>query len=168
MGNTDQSRSLRRIAAASLVAGCLVQGGAVAAGDETTTTTQDVILARKVMMNSIEEYVNRINWMISAREINLSEARGYADTVSVMLMAFPHLFPPSSNQWKEDAERDPVTDTMASPDIWLRYPQFYEMAATASKTAYDMSRADNEEDLKSLHRALGVVCDLCHSLYLKE
>jgi cytochrome c556 len=167
MGNTDQSRSLHRIAAALLVAGCLVPNlaGAVAAGDE---TTKDVILARKVMMNSIEEYVNRINWMISARGINLPEARRYADTASVMLMAFPHLFPPSSNQWKEDAERDPVTDTMASPDIWLRYPQFYEMAATASKTAYDMSRADNEEDLKSLHRALGVVCDLCHSLFLKE
>jgi cytochrome c556 len=42
------------------------------------------------------------------------------------------------------------------------------MAASAAKTAYDMSRADNEDEVKSLHRALGITCDVCHSLYLKE
>ena len=30
-----------------------------------------------------------------------------SDTISVMLMAFPHLFPPASNQWKPDVARDP-------------------------------------------------------------
>jgi hypothetical protein len=31
--------------------------------------------------------------------------------ISAMFMAFPHLFPPGSNQWRPDAVPDPVTDT---------------------------------------------------------
>ena len=30
----------------------------------------------------------------------LTEGRDHAEIVSVMLMAFPHLFPPATNQWK--------------------------------------------------------------------
>src|SRR4029077_9395115 len=131
----SQSHAVRRIAAVCLAVGCLATTFVAVAEADGQMNSKVAILARTTLMNSIEDYVNRINRMISIREINLRDAHEYADNVSVMLMGFPHLFPPSSNQWKEDAEReDPVTDTMASPDIWLRYPQFYEMAATASKT----------------------------------
>jgi cytochrome c556 len=120
------------------------------------------------MMNSVEEYVNRIGSMISQRQIDLRDVHDYAETVSVMLMTLPHLFPAASNQWKETGESDPVTDTMASPDIWGDFAAFYQLAATAAKTAQDLSRANDEEQVKRLHRALGTECDLCHSLYVKE
>lgn len=38
----------------------------------------------------------------------LSDAQEHAETISTMLMAFPHLFPPATNQWKPGAERDPA------------------------------------------------------------
>ena len=84
---------------------------------------------------------------------------------SVMLMAFPHLFPPSSNQWKPNADLDPGTDTFASPDVWSKFPDFYQRAAGASKTAYDMSRADKIDDFKTHARELRIICDTCHALY---
>jgi cytochrome c556 len=84
------------------------------------------------------------------------------------LTAFPHLFPPSSNQWTEGADLDPATDTIASPDIWTDFADFYKLATGTAKIADEMSRAANEDAVKSLHRALGINCDLCHSLYLKE
>jgi hypothetical protein len=40
----------------------------------------------------------------------------HADTISIMLMSFPHMFPAGTNQWKPGADRDPATDTYASPD----------------------------------------------------
>ena len=84
-----------------------------------------------------------------------------------MFMAFPHLFPPSSNQWKPGADRDPGTDTFASPDAWTKFSDFYQRATAASKIAYDMSRAEKVDALKTHARALRTACDACHALYLK-
>jgi hypothetical protein len=56
-----------------------------------------------------------------------------ADTISVMIMMFPHLFPPASNQWKPGVEIDPIIGTFASPDVWTKFADFYERASDASK-----------------------------------
>jgi cytochrome c556 len=32
----------------------------------------------------------------------------------------------------------------------------------------ELRRADNEDDVKRLYRALGIACDTCHALYMKE
>jgi cytochrome c556 len=85
-----------------------------------------------------------------------------------MLMAFPHLFPPSSNQWKPDTDQDPETATLASPDLWTRFPDFYRQAAAASRTAFDLSRADKIDDVKTRARELRIACDTCHALYLED
>jgi cytochrome c556 len=112
--------------------------------------------------------MDKIGSMISQRKIDVEAARDDADDVSVMLMAFPHLFPPNSNQWREDAELDPATATTASPDIWSDFADFYRRSAAAANTAYELSRTNNEDEIKRLYRALGIACDTCHSLYLKE
>ena len=65
----------------------------------------------------------------------LSDAQEHAETISTMLMAFPHLFPPATNQWKEGAARDPATDTFANPGIWSNFQDFYQRASEASKLA---------------------------------
>ena len=44
----------------------------------------------------------------------------------------------------------------------------YKQAMENAKIARDMSRAADGEELKNLHRALEITCDVCHSLYLKE
>jgi cytochrome c556 len=103
----------------------------------------------------------------SDKGVNLTEGREHADTISVMLMAFPHLFAAETNQWKPDVERDPGRDTYASPDVFIHYPDFYAKAASASKIAYNASRAKQEDDFKKFVAELRVACDSCHAVYLK-
>jgi cytochrome c556 len=104
--------------------------------------------------------------MIAMGHIDIDGARGNADAISVMLMAFPHLFPPGSNLWNPDnADPDPVTDTYASPEVWTKFPDFYRLAAAAARSAHDMSRAANIDGFKTHARELRIVCDTCHALY---
>ena len=164
------SQSGRRMAVAVtvLAAGLLVPDLVAMGQDQSAATAEGVILARKTLMNSIGDNSDRIANMISERNINLHDAHVYANNISVMLTAFPHLFPPNSNQWTEGADLDPATDTVASPEIWTNFADFYQLALAAAKRADEMKRADNEDDVKSLHRALGNICDFCHALYFKE
>jgi cytochrome c556 len=155
------------IACAGLAAGLLATSFIAMAQDQSAATAKDVIFARKTVMSSISDNMDQIETMISTGKIDLADAHEHADTISVMLMAFPHLFPPASNQWKPNADLDPGTDTFASPDAWSKFPDFYQRAAAASKTAFDMSRADKVDELKTRTKELRVDCNACHALYLK-
>lgn|GEM_PF-1235544 len=173
MSSVEQilSRPRRRMAIAiacgGLAAGLLATSFIAMAQDQSAATAKDVIFARKTMMSAISDNMDQIETMISTGKIDVADAHEHADTISVMLMAFPHLFPPSSNQWKPNADRDPGTDTFASPDAWSKFPDLYQRAAAASKTAYDMSRADKVDELKTRAKELRVACNACHELYLK-
>jgi cytochrome c556 len=156
------------IAASGVILICAGASFFAIAQDESATQAKEVILARKIVMNCIMDRMDKITGMISSRQINREEAREQAGQISAMLMAFPHLFPPASNQWKENAELDPVADTIASPEIWENYPDFYRQASAAWRTADELSRANDDDEIKRLYRALGIACDTCHALYLKE
>lgn len=156
------------MATTAITAGLLAPDLVALGEDQNAGTAKDVILARKNLMNAIEENTDRIARMISDREINVPEARARAHNIYVLLTALPHLFPPNSNQWKEGADLDPATDTVASPEIWTNFADFYGLASAAAQRADEMRHAGNAEDVKSLHRALGNVCDFCHALYYKE
>jgi cytochrome c556 len=161
-------KRFRNTGAIACVLACSLLGFGASSQDQSAATAKDVIVARKTLMNSVMEKMDRIGDMISQRKIDVYTARQHADDISVMLMALPHLFPPESNQWKEDVQLDPAADTIASPDIWSDFADFYRRAGIAANTAYELSRTDSEDDVKRLYRALGVACDTCHSLYLKE
>jgi len=169
---TDHERKLPRrrmvvITCAGLAAGLLATSLIAMAQDQTAATAKDVIFARKTMMSSISDNMDQIEKMIATGKIDLDDAHEHADTISVMFMAFPHLFPPGSNQWKPNADLDPATDTFASPDAWSKFSDFYQRAAGASKTAFDMSRAEKVDELKTRAKELRTACDACHALYLK-
>ena len=138
------------------------------AQDQSAAKVEDVIMARKTMMDTLSDNMDQIEQMISTNKIDLADAHEHADTISVMLMAFPHLFPPASNQWKPGVEIDPVTGTYASPDLWTKFADFYKRANDASKTAYDMSRAEKADDLKAKTAQLRTACNACHAAYLKQ
>jgi len=151
-----------------MVAGALVVAGATAcAQDQSAATATDTIVARKSVMEALSDKMDDIEGAISAGKINLAEAHAAADTISIFLMAFPHLFPPATNQWKPGGGRDPVTDTSASPDVWTRFANFYQDATTASKSAFAASRAQTEADLKTAIARLRSQCNACHTAYLK-
>ena len=155
------------VACAGLAGGLLAASPVVLAQDQSAAKVEDTIFARKTVMSSLSDNMDQIEMMISTGKIDLDDAREHADTISVMLMAFPHLFPPASNQWKPAADVDPVTGTFASPDVWSKFADFYQRAADASKTAFDMSRADKPDVLKAKTAELRTACNACHGAYLK-
>jgi cytochrome c556 len=150
---------------AAFLATLLATGLVAIAQDQRSATAEDVIFARKSLMNSICEKMTSIERMIALGQIDPDAARRHADAMSVMFMAFPHLFPPSSDQWSTNSDPDPVTDTYASPELWTRFSDFYRQSAAAAKTAHDMSRADKIDDFKTSARELRIICDTCHALY---
>jgi len=157
------------LVAATLVAATLVAASLVAAAQgQSAAIGADVIFARKSLMNAVCDRMMVIERMIAFGKIDLADARRNSDAIAAMLLAFPHLFPPGSNQWNPNPNRDPVADTFASPDLWISFPDFYQRATAAAGTAHDMSRAERIDDVKTRARALRIACDTCHALYLKD
>jgi cytochrome c556 len=150
-----------------LAAAFVLAASAACAQDQSAATAGDAIIARKVMMGALSDKMDDIETAISAGKVDLDQARAAADTVSVYLMAFPHLFPPATNQWKQGVDRDPATETFASPEVWTRFADFYKLSTAASKSAFEASRAQSEADLKAAVAELRSQCNACHTDFLK-
>jgi cytochrome c556 len=151
-----------------LLTGALVLAApAACAQDQSATMAADAIIARKTMMGALSDKMDDIETAISAGKVDLDQARSAADTVSVYLQAFPHLFPPATNQWKPGGDKDPATDTFASPDVWTRFADFYKIATAATKSAFEASRAQSEADFKAAIAQLRLQCNACHTDFLK-
>jgi cytochrome c556 len=163
--------SIRRAGFAVLVGVVMAGGagaGAVCAESEASPPPKDTIFARKIIMDSIGSNMDEIETMTSSPEkISMSEAHEHADMISVMLQAFPHLFPPATNQWKPDVPRDAATDTFAAPNVWSSYSDFYARANDASQVALDAARAGTEAEFRTLAGKLRTACDACHASYQK-
>jgi cytochrome c556 len=162
----------RRIVRALLCAGLVVGSPAPSliarAQDTDAAVTEDVIFARKSLMDFMCERMAQIETMIGRGHVDLKFAQASGEAISAMLLAFPHLFPPGSNRWHLDPDADPATETLASPDLWTRFSDFDQQAAAASKSAHELSRAATTEEVKSRARELRILCDSCHALYLED
>jgi len=153
--------------AAVLVAGAL-GGGSVAFGQDASAPPKEIIFARKILMDSINDNMDDLEAMVAQGKIDLNEGKPHSNIVSVMLMAFPHLFPPATNDWKPGGNRDPGTDTFAAPEVWTNYADFYKRAKDASEIAFKASRAGTEAAFKDQIGQLRIACDSCHGIYLKK
>ena len=165
---TSLARCLRFLVglgvALSLCAGApiaLAQDGAI-------PPAKDTIFARKIVMGTIDMNMDEVETMLApGGKLDPAEAREHLDIISVLLMAFPHLFPAASNQWKEGADRDAALDTFAAPELWSGFGDFYKRATAASKLPFEASRAKGTGDLKTLVAELRTACNSCHTSYLK-
>jgi cytochrome c556 len=129
---------------------------------------KDTIFARKILMGAIDMNMDEIETMLEPEgKLELNDAQEHAETISTMLMAFPHMFPPATNQWKQGADRDPATDTFASPELWTNFADFYARATEASKIAWAASRAKRAVDFKPLIAQLRQHCNACHAINMK-
>jgi cytochrome c556 len=141
---------------------------AVPACAEDQPPPKDTIFARKVVMGEIDMNMDEIETMLAPEgKLALADAQEHAEVISTLLMAFPHLFPPSTNQWREGATRDPATDTFANPGLWSNFGDFYRRASEASKIAWDASRAKRPDEFRTQIKALRQRCNACHALNLK-
>jgi cytochrome c556 len=151
-----------------LMAICLLGTSAAFAQDQKAPPPKDTIFARKILMNAIDMNMDEVETMLApGGKLDLADAREHADTISVMLAAFPHLFPPSTNQWQPNADRDPATDTYAAPEVWNSFANFYSSAGEAAKIALDAARARRGEEFRPLIAQLRAACSGCHAAYQK-
>jgi cytochrome c556 len=141
---------------------------AVPAVAEDQPAPNDTIFARKILMGAIDMNMDEVETMLApGGKLVLPDAQEHAETISTMLMAFPHLFPPATNQWKPGAERDPATDTFANPGLWSNFADFYQRATEASKIAWSASRAKRADEFRPLIGQLRQRCNACHALNMK-
>jgi cytochrome c556 len=84
------------IATACLLAAGLA-GSVVRGQDQSAATPADAIFARKTVMDTLSSKMDDIETATAGTtKIDLAAANEQADIVSVLLMAFPHLFPAAS------------------------------------------------------------------------
>ena len=167
---SDRSRIAVATIRAALAAACVVASGAIAHGqDPGATPPKDAIFARKTLMGAIDMNMDELETMLApGGRADAAEAREHADTISIMLMVFPHLFPAGTNQWKPNVDRDPAIDTFASPEVWANFADFYQRAAAASKLALDASHAKHGDEFRALIAQLRAACNSCHQAYQKS
>jgi cytochrome c556 len=152
----------------TLVAGMFAASVAAIAEEQSIPPPKDTIFARKILMGAIDMNMDDIETMLGpGGKVEAADATEHADTISIMLMSFPHMFPAGTNQWRPNVERDPATDTAASPDVWRNFADFYQRAQTASKLAFDASRAKHGNEFRELIGQLRAACNSCHATYMK-
>jgi cytochrome c556 len=170
------SKATRAMGSRVVIAALLIGAGVMRAGfavparaqDQSAATPSDTIYARKTVMDTISEKMDALEAAsASNRKIDLGEAHEFADVISVLLMAFPHMFPAETNLWKPSVDKDPAFDTYAAPEVWTRFADFYKRAGNASKIAYNASRANGEAEFKAAVIELRGACDGCHAAYQK-
>src|SRR3954467_11696588 len=84
------------IAVTLLFTAALRSDSAAFGQDQSAATPKDVIFARKVLMSSIGENMDELEAIVASGKIDVQHGAMHADSVSVMLLAFPHLFPSAS------------------------------------------------------------------------
>jgi cytochrome c556 len=142
--------------------------GTALSQDKAPSRDKDEIFARKILMDTIDRQMDAIDWMVTSNKpFDLAEAVERADTISAMLMAFRHLFPPETNQWHPGSKRNPARDSFASPDLWAHFADFYRQAGEASRIALNASRAKRKAELKKQFEMLRTACNSCHAAYVK-
>jgi cytochrome c556 len=138
------------------------------AQNEATPPAKDTIFARKILMGTVDMNMDEVETMLApGGKLDVTDAREHLNTISVLLMAFPHLFPAATNQWKGGADRDPALDTFASPELWSNFAEFYRRASEASKIAFEASRTTRLNEFKTLVGQLRAACNSCHARFLK-
>jgi cytochrome c556 len=158
----------KKLGACALALFCAA-GPAVGAGPAADRVT-DVILARRNLMAAIGRNMDGITGMVEpGGKLDPADAAEHADEIAVMLMAFPHLFPPGSERWSAELEkRDPANISEAAPAVWKESAAFRAMAKTASQQATDASRSPDAAQFRIRAAALEATCAACHAHFRRE
>jgi cytochrome c556 len=151
------------------VAPVVPQSGATAApGSEPgwtgITEPEEVIEARRVLMTAVETLMKPVDNFIVGEPADAATLRANAAAIEAMLLALPHLFPPTTNLFDPDALDPPTT---ALPTIWQRFPAFQTFAESAERAAAALAAAEDGEPLRDATARLRASCDACHAGFMK-
>lgn len=151
---------LRRFGAAAIVALCGI--AAIAWADEAAAPGAAAsIVARKALMQSIEELLAQLEADLASGLIRGDQVVTSTNAIAAMLDTFPLLFPKESDLLGNKTALGAVT-TSADPRIWNDFPAF---AALSHKAATTAKAAAVAEPVATLPR-LRETCSGCHTQYL--
>lgn len=128
------------------------------------TEPEEVIEARQAIMVEMERVMKPLDSYTIGEPAEPADLRSIATTVEVVLLAVPHLFPPTTNLY-DPAVVEPKT--LALPPIWQNWTNFQALAEAAEVQAGKVAVMSTPDELKVGAVALRATCDACHTLYLR-
>jgi cytochrome c556 len=134
------------------------------AGWTGVSKSEDVIAARRALMAELARLMQPIDAFSDGQPGDAATVREAATTIEPLLLATPHLFPPTTNLYDEKAEQP---RTLALPPIWQQFDAFYGLAVNASAAAARISALTDAETLRAAGKELRAACDACHAPYLR-
>lgn len=135
------------------------QGAAAAAGLTGAKHADDVIMARQLLMDAIEGDMGAIEVAVGSGKGDLGSLKNRAYSISTLLSAFPHLFPP-------ETKPSPNGSTTASAAVWQDFEKFYDKVQAAAGVALDASLAADAGKFAAAAKDLRAACDSCHEAYM--
>jgi cytochrome c556 len=128
------------------------------------TEPGEVIEARRLVMDEAERLMKPIDEFSIGQPGDPAALRSAATTLEPLLLALPHLFPPTTNLF-DPAAHDPPT--VALPAIWQRFAAFQTFADSAERAAAALATADDGEPLRAASARMRAACDTCHAAFMK-
>ena len=128
------------------------------------TEADEIIEARRLLMVEAERLMKPIDELAIGEPADAAVVRSNAVTLEPILLALPHLFPPTTNLF-DPAALDPPT--VALPAIWQRFAAFQTFAESAEGAAAALAAADDGEPLRAASARLRGACDTCHAAFMK-
>lgn len=152
------------LTAAGAAGAALAEGAVPGQGQGWTgiTNPQDLILARETLMAELEDLMKPIDTYTVDDSISPETVTANAKTISAMLLAVPHLFPPTTNLYDPKVDQ-PVT--LALPKIWKQFPAFYGMASATSNMAAKLAHTTGADNLHTAAVDLREACETCHETF---
>ena len=128
------------------------------------TDPGEVIEARRVLMIEAERLMKPIDSFSIGGPGDPAALRSAAVTLESLLLAAPHLFPPTTNLFDPQLHDPPTT---ALPTIWDRFAAFETFAGAAERAAAALATAKDGEPLRAASARLRASCDACHAGFMK-
>lgn len=128
------------------------------------TDPEEIIEARRVLMIEIERQMAAIDRFAIGEPEDLRDLKSSAETIEASMLAFPHLFPPSTNRYDPDVLEPP---TRALPAIWQNPEPFLTLTAAAEMAAAAIADGDGDDALRAASRELRATCDACHAQFAR-
>jgi cytochrome c556 len=128
------------------------------------TEPGEVIEARRLLMVEAERLMKPIDEFSIGLPGDGDALRSAATTLEPLLLALPHLFPPTTNLF-DPAAHDPPT--IALPTIWQRFAAFQTFAESAERAAAALAVAEDGEPLRAASARMRAACDTCHAAFMK-
>lgn len=128
------------------------------------TEPEEVIESRRVLMAEAERLIAPIDAFTIGTPADPDVLHENARAIEAMLLALPHLFPPTTNRYDPNVLESP---TVALPSIWENFDAFLAQAEAAEMAAAALITTADDESMRAAAMQLRAACDACHAAYMK-